>query len=186
MTTVNRRSERFGRWLVSGPPILYLLLFFAIPALIMVLASFRTPGEFGGLAPLIVVKVAGLISEIARRGVAILLVEQKLKIALEISARVYVMGHGAIVFEGTPGKLKANHAIQRCVLNQIRRRLVQERSTHQTRKVQQSLAAAGQAIGSVVLANEFALSTKNSSLKPDKTHITSGHPTVHPARLLKA
>ena len=66
-----------------------------------------------GLAPLIVVKVAGLISEIARRGVAILLVEQKLKIALEISARVYVMGHGAIVFEGTPGKLKANHAIQR-------------------------------------------------------------------------
>jgi len=44
-----------------------------------------------GLAPLIVVKVAELISEIARRGVAILLVEQKLKIALEISARVYVM-----------------------------------------------------------------------------------------------
>jgi len=50
---MNRRSERLGKWLVSGPPILYLLLFFAIPALIMVLASFRTPGEFGGLAPLI-------------------------------------------------------------------------------------------------------------------------------------
>jgi branched-chain amino acid transport system ATP-binding protein len=66
-----------------------------------------------GLAPLIVVKVAELISEIARRGVAILLVEQKLKIALEISARVYVMGHGAIVFEGTPGELKMNQAIRR-------------------------------------------------------------------------
>ncbi len=66
-----------------------------------------------GLAPLIVAKVAELISEIAARGVAILLVEQKLKIALEISARVYVMGHGAIVFEGTPGELKANGAVRR-------------------------------------------------------------------------
>jgi len=66
-----------------------------------------------GLAPLIVAKVAELISEIARRGVAILLVEQKLKIALAISARVYVMGHGAIVFEGTPEELKANAAVWR-------------------------------------------------------------------------
>ena len=48
-----RRSERVGKWLVSGPPVLYLLLFFAAPALIMVLASFRSPGEFGGLAPLL-------------------------------------------------------------------------------------------------------------------------------------
>ncbi len=45
--------ERFGRWAVSGPPLLYLLVFFAAPTLIMVLASFRTPGEFGGLAPLV-------------------------------------------------------------------------------------------------------------------------------------
>ena len=43
--------RRRQRWLVSGPPLLYLLVFFAIPTLIMVLASFRTPGEFGGLAP---------------------------------------------------------------------------------------------------------------------------------------
>ena len=50
---MNRRTEWLGKWLVSGPPILYLLVFFAIPALIMVLASFRTPGEFGGLAPLV-------------------------------------------------------------------------------------------------------------------------------------
>ena len=45
--------SRLGRWLVSGPPVLYLLIFFAAPALIMVLASFRTPGDFGGLAPLV-------------------------------------------------------------------------------------------------------------------------------------
>ncbi|MET0441475.1 MAG: ABC transporter permease, partial [Casimicrobiaceae bacterium] len=43
---------RFGKWLVGGPPLLYLLVFFAAPSLIMVLASFRSPGEFGGLAPL--------------------------------------------------------------------------------------------------------------------------------------
>ncbi|HSV21133.1 MAG TPA: ABC transporter permease [Casimicrobiaceae bacterium] len=48
-----RRAERLGKWLVSGPPLLYLLVFFAAPTLIMVLASFRTPGEFGGLAPFI-------------------------------------------------------------------------------------------------------------------------------------
>ncbi|HKU84846.1 MAG TPA: ABC transporter permease [Casimicrobiaceae bacterium] len=46
-------GARIARWLVSGPPLLYLLVFFAAPALIMVLASFRTPGEFGGLAPLV-------------------------------------------------------------------------------------------------------------------------------------
>ena len=46
-------GHRIGRWLVSGPPLLYLVVFFAAPTLIMVLASFRTPGEFGGLAPLI-------------------------------------------------------------------------------------------------------------------------------------
>ncbi len=48
-----RRSRRLGKWIVSGPPLVYLLIFFALPTLIMVLASFRTPGEFGGLAPLV-------------------------------------------------------------------------------------------------------------------------------------
>ena len=47
------KLARVGRWLVSGPPLAYLLMFFAIPSLIMVLASLRTPGEFGGLAPLV-------------------------------------------------------------------------------------------------------------------------------------
>jgi branched-chain amino acid transport system ATP-binding protein len=66
-----------------------------------------------GLAPLIVKLVGELISEIARRGLAILLVEQKLSIALDISNRVYVMGHGRIVFEGTPAELKVNEAVRR-------------------------------------------------------------------------
>ena len=66
-----------------------------------------------GLAPLIVRQVGGLISEIARRDVAILLVEQKLSIALDISARLYVMGHGTIVFEGTPAEFKAAAAVRR-------------------------------------------------------------------------
>lgn len=48
-----RRGIRMAKWLVSGPPLLYLLVFFAAPALIMVLASFRSPAEFGGLAPLV-------------------------------------------------------------------------------------------------------------------------------------
>lgn len=58
-----------------------------------------------GLAPKIVEQVANLLREIAARGVAILLVEQKLSIALKISHRLYVMGHGQIVYEGTPEKL---------------------------------------------------------------------------------
>jgi branched-chain amino acid transport system ATP-binding protein len=66
-----------------------------------------------GLAPLIVHQVGDLIAEIARRGVAILLVEQKLSIAMRISHRVYVMGHGRIVFEGTPAELKANDAVRK-------------------------------------------------------------------------
>src|SRR5580704_4890251 len=66
-----------------------------------------------GLAPLIVKQVGALITEIARRGLAILLVEQKLSIALDISKRVYVMGHGRIVFEGTPDELKGNETVRR-------------------------------------------------------------------------
>src|ERR671925_1317150 len=61
-----------------------------------------------GLAPKLVEQVGQLLDEIAHRGVAILLVEQKLTIALKISKRLYVMGHGHIVFEGTPAELSAN------------------------------------------------------------------------------
>jgi branched-chain amino acid transport system ATP-binding protein len=66
-----------------------------------------------GLAPMIVELVAGYLKALKERGMAILLVEQKLAIALDISQRVYVMGHGAIVFEGTPAQLRANDAIRR-------------------------------------------------------------------------
>jgi branched-chain amino acid transport system ATP-binding protein len=66
-----------------------------------------------GLAPKIVELVARLFEEIKNRGVSILLVEQKLTIALRISQRLYVMGHGRIVFEGTPEDLKANEAVRK-------------------------------------------------------------------------
>ena len=46
-------GRRAAKWAISGPPLLYLVLFFAIPTLIMVLASFRLPGDFGGLAPIV-------------------------------------------------------------------------------------------------------------------------------------
>lgn len=51
--------NRLHKWLIGGPPLAYLLVFFAIPVLIMVLASFRNPGEFGGLAPLFYDEGAG-------------------------------------------------------------------------------------------------------------------------------
>jgi len=66
-----------------------------------------------GLAPKIVELVAEYLRELKRRGVAVLLVEQKLTIALQISERCLVMGHGQIVFEGTPAQLKANSDIRK-------------------------------------------------------------------------
>jgi branched-chain amino acid transport system ATP-binding protein len=66
-----------------------------------------------GLAPQLVETVAKLLNEMAGRGLSILLVEQKLTIALRISARVYVMGHGQIVFEGSPEELRDNEAVRR-------------------------------------------------------------------------
>src|ERR1700743_699677 len=65
-----------------------------------------------GLAPLIVQQVGDLIARIAERGLAILLVEQKLSIAMRISHRLYVMGHGRIVFEGTPAELRDNQSVR--------------------------------------------------------------------------
>ena len=77
------------------------------PELIMV----DEPTE--GLAPKLVAQVGQLLQEIAKRGVAILLVEQKLSIALKISQRLYVMGHGKIVYEGTPESLMSDMDIRR-------------------------------------------------------------------------
>jgi branched-chain amino acid transport system ATP-binding protein len=65
-----------------------------------------------GLAPKIVAQVGEFLLELKHKGVTILLIEQKLSIALNISDKVHVMGHGKVVFEGTPIELKENHAIQ--------------------------------------------------------------------------
>jgi len=65
-----------------------------------------------GLAPLMVELVGKLLAEIAGRGVSILLVEQKLTIALKISHRLYVMGHGRIVFEGTTAQFAADTKVR--------------------------------------------------------------------------
>ncbi len=66
-----------------------------------------------GLAPKIVEQVAQLFQEIRKRGISILLVEQKLAIALDISERLYVMGRGSIVFEGTPRDVRENVAMRK-------------------------------------------------------------------------
>jgi branched-chain amino acid transport system ATP-binding protein len=65
-----------------------------------------------GLAPMMVELVGRLLAEIAERGISILLVEQKLTIALKISHRLYVMGHGHIVFTGTPNDLAGNARVR--------------------------------------------------------------------------
>ena len=66
-----------------------------------------------GLSPQMTTRVAELLNEISSRGVSILLVEQKLSIAMKISHRVYVMGHGQIVFEGTPAELEKRDDIRK-------------------------------------------------------------------------
>lgn len=66
-----------------------------------------------GLAPQMVERIGLLLGEIAKRGISILLVEQKLAIAMRISHRLYVMGHGGMVFEGTPDELNANAAVRK-------------------------------------------------------------------------
>jgi branched-chain amino acid transport system ATP-binding protein len=66
-----------------------------------------------GLAPKIVEVVTEVIRDICRKGVAVLLVEQKLTMALKVAERVYVMGHGQIVFEGTPASLRNSPEVRR-------------------------------------------------------------------------
>ncbi len=66
-----------------------------------------------GLAPKIVEQVGQLIEKIASRGISVLLVEQKLSIALKVSKRLYIMGHGKIVFEGTPQDIKNDETIRK-------------------------------------------------------------------------
>lgn len=66
-----------------------------------------------GLAPKIVEQVAEYLKALQQRGISVLLIEQKLTIALNISDRALVMGHGSIVFDGTPAALKSDPAIRK-------------------------------------------------------------------------
>jgi branched-chain amino acid transport system ATP-binding protein len=66
-----------------------------------------------GLAPKIVALVGQFLQSLKTRGVSVLLIEQKLTIAMNISDRALVMGHGSIVFEGTPDELRANSYIRK-------------------------------------------------------------------------
>jgi branched-chain amino acid transport system ATP-binding protein len=66
-----------------------------------------------GLAPKIVELVAEYLTTLKERGVSVLLIEQKLTIAMTISDRALVMGHGSIVFQGTPDELRANSYVRK-------------------------------------------------------------------------
>lgn len=65
-----------------------------------------------GLAPMMVERIQELLAKVAELGVTILLVEQKLTIALKLARRLYVMGHGSVVFEGTPAAFASNAKIR--------------------------------------------------------------------------
>jgi len=66
-----------------------------------------------GLAPKAVAQVSEFLSEMKKRAIAVLLVEQKLTISLQISQRLYVMGHGRVVFHGTPDELRDNESVRK-------------------------------------------------------------------------
>ncbi len=66
-----------------------------------------------GLAPQLVEAVASFLQHLKTGGVSVLLIEQKLTIAMAISQRVYVLGHGRAVFEGRPAELTAAPAVRR-------------------------------------------------------------------------
>ena len=66
-----------------------------------------------GLAPKIVELVASYLQALRARGLSVLLIEQKLTIAMEISDRCLVMGHGSIGFEGSPQALRADSAVRK-------------------------------------------------------------------------
>ena len=66
-----------------------------------------------GLAPKIVELVGGFLQALRARGHSVLLIEQKLTIAMHISDRCFVMGHGSIVFDGSPDQLRNNAAIRK-------------------------------------------------------------------------
>ena len=75
------------------------------------LAIIDEPTE--GLAPKIVAQVGQYLRTLKERGVSVLLIEQKLTIAMDVSDRTLVMGHGSIVFDGTPAQLRSDAAVRK-------------------------------------------------------------------------
>lgn len=66
-----------------------------------------------GLAPKIVELVGQYLKQLKSRGISVLLIEQKLTIAMDVSDRCYVMGHGSVVFDGTPAELRQNSYVRK-------------------------------------------------------------------------
>ena len=66
-----------------------------------------------GLAPKIVELVGQYLQTLKAKGISVLLIEQKLTIAMTISDRCLVMGHGSIVFDGTPDGLRADNYVRK-------------------------------------------------------------------------
>ena len=66
-----------------------------------------------GLAPKIVEQVGAFLTTLKSKGISVLLIEQKLTIAMTVSDRALVMGHGSIVFDGTPDSLRANNSVRK-------------------------------------------------------------------------
>lgn len=80
--------DRFGKWALSWPPLVYLILFFLVPSLIMVVAAFRNPGDYGGLAPLYYLEEGKLVWDLTLDNFY-RLVEEPLYIELFIKSAGY-------------------------------------------------------------------------------------------------
>jgi branched-chain amino acid transport system ATP-binding protein len=102
------RMNHKGRFLSGGEQQMLAIArgLIAMPSLMLV----DEPTE--GLSPLLVQTLTDVLTEVNRRGVTILLVEQTLEVALRLSSRLYVMDQGRIQFEGTPDELRADPTIR--------------------------------------------------------------------------
>jgi branched-chain amino acid transport system ATP-binding protein len=77
-----------------------------------------------GLAPLLVAQIFEAIAVLRRNGLAILLVEQNIRAALNVASRAYVMEMGAIVVQGLSETLMNNEKVKNAYLGQARKRRV--------------------------------------------------------------
>lgn len=70
-----------------------------------------------GLAPRVAFEILSTLSELNRRGIGILLVEQKAPLALRLAHRVYVISLGKIVAELKTDEIKSHHDLARYYLH---------------------------------------------------------------------